>query len=96
MAAMIGLWTFTTDGRPVITPTVAGGVFLGMHQQKVGDPLVRTFHGAVGLALRVYQVHGGSFTWVVGQDGAGNPQLIFTAHPATFNGGPILLLVFAI
>lgn len=95
---MTGIWTFKPkpDGRPVITPTVAGGVFLGMHQQKVGDPLVRTFYGAVGLALRVYQVYGGSFTWAAGQDGDGNPRLTFTAQPATFNGGPLLLLVFAV
>lgn len=92
---MIGLWTFKPDGRPVITPTVAGGVFLGMHQQSIGDSLVKTFLGAVGLSLRVYQIGAGSFTWTTGADAAGNPYLSFSPMPATFNGGPLRLLVFA-
>lgn len=93
---MIGLWTFKPDRRPVITPTVAGGVFLGMHQQNIGDSLVKTFYGAPGLALRVFQVNAGSCTWSTGADASGNPQIYFTALPPTFNGGSALFLVFAV
>jgi len=67
-----------------------------MHQQLIGDSLIKTFYNAVGLKLLVYQIGAGSFTWTTGQDAAGNPQIYFTALPMTFNSGPALLLVFAI
>lgn len=91
----MSIWTFH-NGRPVITPDVAGGVLLSMHQQNVGDPALKTFYGAVGLSLRVFQVGPGSHTWIAGADAAGNPTVTFTQLPATFNGGSTLLLVFAI
>ncbi|MDN2671403.1 hypothetical protein OX459_08370 [Janthinobacterium sp. SUN026] len=92
----MSIWTFKPDGRPVITPNVAGGVFLSMHQQNVGDPLVKTFYGATGLSLRVYQLGAGSFTWIAGIDADANPTLTFSQLSATLNGGSALLLVFAV
>lgn len=91
----MSIWTFR-NGQPIITPAVAGGVFLGIHQQNIGDPAVKTFAGAIGLSLRVYPVGAGSFTWTAGADAAGNPTITFTALPATFNGGAATLLVFAV
>ena len=93
---MTGIWTFKPDGRPVITPTVAGGVFLGMHQQKSGDPLIKTFLGVAGLKLRVYQVGTGSFVWDTGNDADGNPTITFYAQSTPFGERDALLLVFAV
>lgn len=93
---MNGIWTFKHDGTPIITPAVAGGVFLGMHLQKSGDPLIKTFLGAAGLKLRVYQVGAGSFVWDAGNDADGNPTITFYEQSTTLGEQGVLLLVFAV
>lgn len=91
-----GLTTWKADGTPVITAQGAGGVFIEFLQMVPGNAATtKYYYGIVGMALRVFQVYAGSFTWNTGVTWDGIPYITINALPATYNGGQISLLIFA-
>lgn len=91
----IGITTYKANGTPMITPDGAGGIYVETWRQSAGQPAVRAYSGLRGMSLRVFQVMGGVFAWVVGQDGHGNPTITFSFEYKDAYGGDLILLVFA-
>lgn len=91
-----GLTTWKADGTPVITPQGAGGVYVEtlVREQGAGAITV-TYPSLAGMSLRVFQVSAGSYTWSIGIGAGSIPYITLAPLPATFNGGPLYLMVFA-
>ena len=91
----LGIATYKPNGTPMITPDGAGGIYVETWRQGPDQPAVRVYYGLRGMSLRVFQVMGGVFAWVVGQDEQGNPTITFSFEYKDAYGGDLILLVFA-